>query len=292
MGFRSPQARTEYDRAYQAGLRALPEPDEIHDVPTKFGLVRAYRFGQAEGAPMVLLPGRAGTAVMWRPNIEAFARRHPVYAVDLLGEPGRSTQTASIRDASDQAAWLDAVLAALGLTGVHLVGVSFGGWLACNLAVRSPARVASCSLLDPVATLAGFPAMLLLRTTLTLLPVISRWARPAFLSWISGGIEVPKDDPVAKVINAGIRDFSIALPTPKPFTDEQLRSIRVPVLAIIAGRSVIHNPSAAHARAALIPHVQAELWPTATHAISGECAAEVNERVLRFIASTQASSKH
>jgi pimeloyl-ACP methyl ester carboxylesterase len=259
MGFGSPQARAEYDRAYDAGLQTLPDPAETHDVPTKFGSVRVYRFGPAEGEPMVLLRGRAGTAVMWRPNIEAFAEGHPVYAVDLLGEPGRSAQTAPIRDGADQAAWLDAVLTALGLTGAHLVGVFFGGWLACNLAIRSPARLASCSLLDPAATLAGFPVPLLLRTTLTLLPVISRWARPAFLSWISGGVKVPEDDPVAEVINAGIRDFGITLPTPRPFTGEQLRSIQVPMLAIIAGRSVIHDPRAAYARSALIPHVRAEL---------------------------------
>jgi pimeloyl-ACP methyl ester carboxylesterase len=167
-----------------------------------------------------------------------------------------------------------------------LVGVSFGGWLACNLAIRASPRLASCSLLDPAATLARFPASLLLRTTLALLPVISRWTRPAFLNWISGGTETPQDDPVAEVINAGIRDFRISLPVPRPFTDEQVRSIHVPVLAIIAGRSVIHDPRAAYTRSALIPTVQAELWPTATHAISGQCATEVNERVIRFIAST------
>lgn len=291
MGFRSPQARAEYDVAYEAGLRALPDPAETRDVPTTFGFVRVYRFGPAQGPPLVLLPGRAGTAMMWRPTIEALAERHPVYAVDLLGEPGRSTQTAPIRDAADQAAWLHAMLIELGLTGVHLVGVSFGGWLACNLAIRAPARLASCSLLDPAATLARFPAPLLLRTTLALLPVLSRWTRPDFLRWISGGTEIPRGDPVAEVISAGIRDFRISLPMPRLFSDEQLRSIRIPVLAIIAGRSVIHDPRAAYTRSALIPTVQAELWPTATHAISGQCAAEVNERVIRFIASTATAGR-
>jgi pimeloyl-ACP methyl ester carboxylesterase len=122
--------------------------------------------------------------------------------------------------------------------------------------------------------------------------VISRWTRPAFLSWISGGAKVPQGDPVAEVITAGIHDFNITLPTPRPFTDEQLRSIQVPMLVIIGGRSVIHDPRAAHTRSALIPHVQAELWPAATHALSGELAAEVNERVLRFIASSQAQPRH
>jgi pimeloyl-ACP methyl ester carboxylesterase len=33
---------------------------------------------------------------------------------------------------------------------VHLVGHSFGGWLAANYAVRDPERLASLSLLEPV----------------------------------------------------------------------------------------------------------------------------------------------
>ncbi|MFI9380592.1 alpha/beta fold hydrolase [Kutzneria sp. NPDC052558] len=289
--FTSPQARAEFDLAYEAGMRALPEPTATHDVRTDFGSVRVYRFGPAKGAPIVLLSGHGGTALMWRPNLAAFAERHPVYALDLLGEPGRSEQTSAIRDGADQAAWLHAVLATLDLDGVHLVGASIGGWHACNLAVRAPARLASISLLDPANTLGRITAALVFRVGLASLPLISRWGRPAFLRWISGGDTGPADDPVATVIDAGMRGYRMRLPTPKYFTDDQLRSIRVPVLALVAGRSVIHRPEAAHARAsALIPHVQAELWPTATHGISGTHAEEVNAAVLRFIADSPASN--
>ncbi|MBB4700931.1 hypothetical protein [Sphaerisporangium siamense] len=43
-------------------------------------------------------------------------------------------------------------------------------------------------------------------------------------------------------------------------------------------------------RRALIPDVQAELWPDATHSIAGQYATEVNERVLRFINSVGAAT--
>jgi pimeloyl-ACP methyl ester carboxylesterase len=283
-GFKSAQARAAFDAAYDAGMRTLPEPAVIRDVATGFGSVRVYRFGPADGRPIVLLPGRAGTAVMWRPNLAALSAHHPVYAMDLLGEPGRSVQTTPLRGAPDQAAWLHAVLCELDLREAHVVGVSFGGWLAGNLAVRAPSRLASVSLLDPAHTLGRFPAALLWRAALATLPMIAHWARPAFLSWISGGVPVPADDPVADVIDAGIRGYRIAAPWPAYFTDEQLRSIRVPVLAVVAGRSVIHRATAAYARARTqIVNAQAELWPDATHAITGEFADEINARVLRFV---------
>ncbi|WP_307849779.1 alpha/beta fold hydrolase [Qaidamihabitans albus] len=247
-----------------------------------------YRFGKPGPTPLVLLPGRAGAVVMWEPNLAAFAADRPVYAFDLIGEPGRSEQTAPIRGAADQAAWLDTVLGVLELPAVHLLGYSFGGWLATNLAVRAPRRLASLTLIDPVQTFARFPLALLARTALALIPGISRWGRPAFLRWISGDAESLTADPVAGAINEGMRTYRIALPTPTQFTDAQLRSIDVPVLALIAGRSVMHDARRAVARAReLLPDVRAELWPAATHSIAGESAAEVNARVLAFLAEVE-----
>jgi hypothetical protein len=63
-------------------------------------------------------------------------------------------------------------------------------------------------------------------------------------------------------------------------------------LAVVGGRSVIHDPAKALARAkALVPGIQAELWPEATHAISGQFADRVNCRVLDFIAAVEDSGQ-
>jgi pimeloyl-ACP methyl ester carboxylesterase len=292
-GFTSPHARAEFDAAYDRGLAALPEPAGQWDIPTGFGTARVYRFGQAgddRATPMVLVPGRAGTVVMWEPNLATFVAHRPVYALDLIGEPGRSEQTAPIRDGADQAAWLDTVLATLNLPAAHLVGYSIGGWLAANLAVRHPKRLTSLTLIDPVQTFARLPIALLARTALTVVPGIRARARKSFLRWVSDNATIDPDDPVANVIDEGLHTYRIALPAPRVFTDAQLRSIPVPVLALIAGRSVMHDANRAVARArALIPDVRAELWPSATHAIAGESAADVNARVLKFLDETERS---
>ncbi|MEU3270165.1 alpha/beta fold hydrolase [Saccharomonospora sp. NPDC006951] len=282
--FVSQAARAEYDTIYDRGFAALPEPSARRDIPTAFGTVRVYRFGDGQATPMVLLPGRAGTAVMWEPNLAAFATRGPVYAVDLIGEPGRSEQTAPIKNAADQAAWLVTVLEQLGHPGVHVAGYSFGGWLAANLAIRAPGRVASLTLIDPVQTFARFPAQLLLRTALTLVPGIKERARASFLRWIGGTDTVAADDPVASVINEGMRSYRIALPTPTLFTAAQWASVTMPVLALIAGRSVIHDgPKAARRAEAALPGARVELWSSASHSIAGEYPDAVSDTVLGFI---------
>ncbi|KID30479.1 putative hydrolase or acyltransferase of alpha/beta superfamily [Prauserella sp. Am3] len=292
-GFVSARARADFDTAYDRGMRALPEPDRHWDVRTGFGSARVYRFGSGDGPPLVLLPGRAGTVVMWEPNLRALAARAPVYAVDLIGEPGRSEQTAPIRSGADQASWLADVLSELDLSGVHLVGYSFGGWLAANLAVRRPERLASLTVLDPVQTFARFPAALIVRSALTVVPGIRGRARESFLRWMSGDADAAaagSDDPVVRVIDEGMRSYRIALPTPTLLTGTQLRRLHLPVLALIAGRSVIHDAGRAADRARrLLPHARVEVWPSATHAIAGEFPDDVSTRIRTFLDDLEAA---
>ena len=107
------------------------------------------------------------------------------------------------------------------------------------------------------------------------------------LSWISGGASVD-DQPIARVISASIREFRMAVPPPAYPSDDALRGLHVPTLALIAGRSRIHHPRTAYERArALLPDARVELWRTASHAISGEFAEKLNERVLEFVDSVE-----
>jgi pimeloyl-ACP methyl ester carboxylesterase len=279
--FLSPQARTRFEAVYAEALRVGPPLRERLDVPTTYGQVRVHRHGPDGPAPIVLLHGRNATMAMWAPNIPGLAAHRPVYTVDTLGEAGGSVQTLPIRDGRDHAAWLAEVLAALGLSGVHLVGASAGGWLAFNQAVHAPERVASVTLLDPAQVLGRFTAKFLLGAVVLGLGVSDAFTE-RFLSWVSGGPRM--DTPAARVLTAGMREYRSALPMPNYASDDVLRAVRTPVLALLGARSVVHDPEAARHRAAtLLPRGEAELWPEASHAISGEFPERVGERILRFV---------
>ena len=228
----------------------LPSVRESVDVSTSFGTVRAYRFeGPSSGPPVVLLPGRNASTPMWRVNIAPLLERRAVIAVDLLGEAGLSVQIRRITGADDEAQWLDDALAGLGLDGVHLLGVSIGGWTATNGAIRRPGRIASVTLLDPAMTFAPVPARAVLASLALFPPGVPEAARRRVLSWIAGGADVDDSLPEAALISAAAKDFVIRKAMPRMFTDAQLRSLDRPVLALIAGRSVMLDPARAAARA-------------------------------------------
>ncbi len=278
--FTNAQAQASYLSLYDETIAAIPGSPVTRDVPTTYGQVRVYRFGSASGTPFVLLHGRGATTAMWEPNIPALAAERTVYAIDSLGEPGRSIQTLPIRTSTDQAAWLTEVLDALAVERAHFAGVSGGGWLAFNQALHTPDRVATAALIEPAHVLARFSKKFLLGG-LSLLPGIPQRYGDRFLAWVSGNPDMTL--PIAQLLTAGMRNYRMALPMPQYGSDALLRSLQVPVLALLGGRTVPHNPHEAARRAqSLIPHNQTEIWPEATHALSGEFPDQLNARLLKF----------
>jgi len=89
----------------------------------------------------VLLTGAGFNASGWYPHVAALARQHPVYGVDMPGDPNPSIWRAPLTPPASCAAWLDELLARLGDRPAHLVGMSYGGWVAMNQAIRAPGRV-------------------------------------------------------------------------------------------------------------------------------------------------------
>jgi pimeloyl-ACP methyl ester carboxylesterase len=109
------------------------------------------------------------------------------------------------------------------------------------------------------------------------------------LKWITGGTEVGDSVPTAALIASGTRDFVLRQPAPTLFTADQLRALDVPVLALIAGRSVIHDAERAAATARkLLLHGRIELWPDASHAITGEYPERIAETAAAFWAEADA----
>jgi pimeloyl-ACP methyl ester carboxylesterase len=289
--FKSERARAHFLGVYQSAMARLPPVSESTDVPTAFGAVRAYRFvAPSAGPPVVLLPGRNASTPMWRVNIPALLEHRTVVGIDLLGEAGMSVQDKPITRPYDEAQWLDDTFVGLGLDRVHVLGVSIGGWTAVNYAVRRPGRAVSLALLDPVMTFAPVPVKALLVSAGMFLPVPEPLQRRVF-SWIAGGADVDKSLPEAALISAGSTDFALRKAMPKPFTDDELAALDIPVLALIAGRSVMLDAARAVSSArSLLPRGQVELWADASHAINGEYPTEIAERSGAFWDDADAAS--
>src|SRR5690606_30256181 len=152
-GLLTPHGQAAYLVAYDAVVSHWPVPVESRDVPTPYGDTHVLVAGS--GTPIVLLHGLSATAASWYAVAGELAARHRVYAVDIMGEPGRSVHDgAAISTTGDLVDWLGAVLAGLELDRPHLAGHSFGGHLALRFALATPEHVDRLVLMEPARAFA------------------------------------------------------------------------------------------------------------------------------------------
>jgi len=93
-----------------------------------------------EGPVVLMVHGLSGCWQNWLENIIFFARDHRVIAVDLPGF-GESPMPVKKISISNYADTVDALLTALEIDTVRLVGNSMGGFIGAELAIQHPARI-------------------------------------------------------------------------------------------------------------------------------------------------------
>ena len=173
--------------------------------------------GEPDGEPVVLLHAASLSAVQWYLQAEALGRTHRLYAVDLMGDIGLSRQRAEVHTRAQAADWLTTTLDGLELDRAALVGSSFGGFHATNLALARPDRVGSLALLAPAATLKPFKplANLFIRTG-SLLP-LPMTVKPGLRGMMSGDLPDPRIVRQMQIGVAGFRyDRAGIFPSPVP----------------------------------------------------------------------------
>lgn len=282
--FKTPEGEALFLAAYDAALKRWPVPYEELEVSSRFGTTHVVVSGSKDAPPLVLLHGYWATSTMWSPNIADFSKAYRVYAIDVMGQPGKSIPAEPIRDAADYATWLTATLDALHLGRVSLVGMSFGGWLALRYAVAAPERIEKLVLLSPGGFLPMVRQFSLRGLSMVFLP--TRLTVNSFMRWL--GFAMTEARPVLELMYLGSKHFRVPVETsrvmPTVLSDGELKAMRVPTLLLIGDHEVISDPTEALARARrLIPDFEGELVPGCRHDMCISQYRIVDARVLEFL---------
>ena len=289
--FKTFEGETAYFAAYDSTIKLWSVPYEELEIPGRFGTTHVVVTGPKDAPPLVLLHGMAMTLTMWAPNIAEFNKDYRVYAIDVMGQPGKSIPNydESICDAEDFVVWLRETLDGLCLDRISLVGMSYGGWLAINLALVEPERVRKLVLLSPGGIFLPIVKQFMLRGMLmSFFP--TRLTTDSFMGWM--GIKNTPGDMVSQrlldLFYLGMKHFRFSPETarimPIVYSDDELRAVNVPVLLLIGDGEVVYDPARAMARArALLPNFVGDLVPQSKHNMCGSQYRIVNTRVLDFL---------
>jgi pimeloyl-ACP methyl ester carboxylesterase len=285
-----------YGLGFETRMLALEDP------PLSIGVRES-----GAGEPVLLVHGSAMSGATWAPLI-AHLRDRRAIAIDLPGFGMSDRHSYAGRSLRAHAtAQLTSVLDALGLERAQLVGTSLGGMWSLCLALDAPHRVRSVVSIgmpaaalpglrgDPFFTLLTIPGVGRVASRVVPAPRGANMVRRATKDVMGQAVLDRMPDEFFDVVSAGMRmpgwreamwtHLNLGLRSGRPlpgnsFTDDELRSLDVPVVLVWGEDDVYGGPEIGRRAVELMPDARLEVIP-GNHAPflddPARCAAIVEE---------------
>jgi pimeloyl-ACP methyl ester carboxylesterase len=273
---------------------------KIRDIQMYYEVHGPSRRPAAEADPLLLIMGLGANATSWELQLPDFSREYRVVAFDNRGS-GRTDkplgQYTMAQMADDAAALLDH----LDIPSAHAFGMSMGGMIAQELALRHPERVDSLVL---GGTMAGGPNAIIAGPEL-----IQQWISTSLLPLeqaIKNGLRFLYSDEFIAANEERLvkRALSMAHLQPPPYAlqrqvmavigfnaFERLAGIDKPTLVIAGTDDKVVPAENARILAERIPDAELLEFEGAGHGFLAERASETNAAVLDFLARSAQSRR-
>ena len=283
--FKTKKGKRIYLQSYDKALKSLwGVPFEEMDIETPFGIAHIIASGEKNKPSLVLLHGMNASSTMWYPNAKAFSQKYRVYCIDFILEPGKSVSNGSISKVDDLITWYDLIFDQLKLDKFPVVGESRGGWMAMQLALHSKKKITKIAILSPAHAFTWikpkkeifkniffeiFPQRKHLRSVLkTMMTDVDKLSQLYINQYYLAVTKSKKSSSILQV---------------KPFTDDELKALNVPVLLLIGDTDIINNEEGLNRAKKIIPQIKASIINKAGHFISFDQPEIVNKVVLAFL---------
>jgi len=151
--YKSPQVEAQFMELYNGKMEEWPVSYEDIYIDTQYGKVHVIASGPQDAPPMLLLHASGVSGWSWKYNVEALSQDYRTYAIDLIGDAGKSEFSSLdhiMKDGSDQAKLYGEISNKLGIEQAYVVGASEGGFIGTNYALHAPHRVKKMALLGPM----------------------------------------------------------------------------------------------------------------------------------------------
>jgi pimeloyl-ACP methyl ester carboxylesterase len=260
--YKSREGEAEIQALYDEALSELGLRYESLKVGTRAGDTHVIAVGPEDAPPVVFLPGGNflnPTCLRW---FSPLAADHRLYAPDLVGQPGRSSQIRPSPKGDGHAWWVEDVLDGLGLRRVPLLGLSYGAGVAIRTLGYAPERVSRAALVSPAATAAGPIPRMLFDVALPMLLYRLRPTRERLLRAARPILSEP-EDLALRQLGAIYRCVRLDAGLPRMASEEELRRFGGPI-AVFASEDDPFFPASA-----VLPRAR-ELFPNLVRA---ECLA-------------------
>jgi pimeloyl-ACP methyl ester carboxylesterase len=257
----------------------MPPSEQIVELQAAKWKTRVLTAG--DGPPVVFLHGAGG--LVWDPLLEAVALRHRVIAPEHPGS-GDSQGVEHLEDLLDLVLYYGELFDALDLGATPLIGHSFGGMVAAEIAALNPDRVPRLVLIAPIGLwLDDHPVPDISTITPGQLPsmLLADPDGPA-----AAALAVPDAGDPEALFRAAMGMASVLQfiwPLPDKGLSRRLYRVKAPTLLIWGRQDRLVDPAYGAAFASAINQARLELIEGAGHLPQIEKAAEVASLVNDFL---------
>jgi pimeloyl-ACP methyl ester carboxylesterase len=238
---------------------------------------------RGSGPPLLLIPGEEGLE-REAPFLDALAKSYEVIIASPPGF-GRSTRPDWITHPDDIAYMMLDVVDDLGLNNVPVLGFSFGGWIAAEMATKDDSFIAKLVLVDPYGIKTGKPTERDIADVWLLHPdevMARKWHDPAKGKRDFTTMPEDKLTIVARNTESFAR-FGWEPYLHNPKLRHRLHRIKVPTLLIWGEHDGIVTPQYGEAYRKLIPDARLAVVPEAGHFPHLEQPAAFLTELTRFL---------
>ena len=251
-----------------------------------------YELGDA-GTPLVLIAPLGADHLNWglvAPGLTAAGFRCLTFDNRDVGQTGTSTAAVTMRDFADDTA---ALMRAVGLPRAHVIGASFGGMIAQELALNYADQVQTLTLVctashqedQPAALFRSWKAMQASLTPAAFFQAISPWLFSyRFLQQaepMATVLGLVRANPYPQSAGGFARQADAIVAHD---TRDRLAGIRIPTHVIVGAEDVLTPPRLSHAIAAAIPGATVTEVPAVAHALNSENPTAFTSAALGFLA--------
>ncbi len=281
--FRSEKQKEESNRIYNELEEEWPQGTKSRIIHNSYGDVHILETGPDTAAPLLLIPAGNMGAISWGENIEALSSNFHCYAVDPIGEAGKSRlKDLKIypRAEQEEAAFYLGVMDSLGLTKASLAAAGEGGRSALLLASYRPERITGISLIAPMGITQPSPAYLYRTIITAMFPM--PFVRQSMTEWVFGtGSQVPEKYRIwyDQVLKGAVPHTAY----PTGLSTELLEKVQSPVLLILGSNdNLCGSPEKVLKNAANIPKMKSVILET-SHFVFLEKPDEVSRSLIEFL---------
>ncbi|AJS58577.1 alpha/beta fold hydrolase [Paenibacillus sp. IHBB 10380] len=272
--YKSESGKNDVLKYYDEMLKKYSHNNKHYYVDTRYGKTFVIEAGAKTGPPIILLHGSGMSSIMWLKDIEEYSKEYRVFAIDILGEPGKSEANRLLLEGDFHSEWLLDIFESLDIRRANIIGISLGGWIALKFAIDYPEMVEKLVLISP-SGIGGQKKSFVFKYLLHM--ILGEKGKDKLYYKINGNKPMP--DTILRYQRLIVKNFNYRSETIPIFNDQELKKLQMPISIFIGKKDIMLKSLETKERAEkLFVDVNINYIKDAGHSINN-----ISKDIIKFI---------